>query len=79
MIISELISKLEEQKKLYGDCDVEVLSITSTSFNSTDPNLPKEKAIEQSIKERHKIKIILTKHDTEGVSARAYRSFGWLD
>ena len=79
MVISELIGKLEEQKKLYGDCDVEVLSTTSTSFNSTDPNLPKEEAIEQSIKERHKIKIILTKDDTEGVNARAYRSFGWLD
>ena len=79
MVISELIGKLEEQKKLYGECDVELISITSTSFNSSDPNIPKEKTIEQTLEEQHKVKIILTEDDSEGISIKAYRSFGWLD
>jgi|7_EtaG_2_1085326.scaffolds.fasta_scaffold02773_11 hypothetical protein len=73
MVISELIGKLEEQKKLHGDCDIELLSITSTSWNSSDPNLPEEKIIEQSSEEQHKIKIVLTEDDKEGVNIRAYR------
>ena len=79
MIISEFIGKLEDQKKLYGDCDIELISITSTSFNSSDPNFPKEKTIEQSLEERHKIKIVLTEDDTEGISIKAYRDAGWVD
>ena len=82
MIISELIGKLEEQKKLYGDCDVELISITSTSFNSSDPNIPKEageKTIEKCLEEQHKVRIILTEDDSEGINIKAYRSFGWLD
>jgi len=78
MVISELIGKLEEQKKLYGDCDIELTSITSTSFNSSDPNLPEEKIIEQSLEEQHKTKIILTKDDTEGINITAYRASGWF-
>jgi len=79
MVISELIGKLEEQKDTHGDCDVALISITSTSFNSSDPNLPGEKTIEQTLEEQHKIKIILTEDDSEGISIKAYRSFGWLD
>jgi len=78
MIISELIGKLEDQKKLYGDCDIELLSATSTSFNSSDPNLPGEKIIEQSLEEQHKIKIILTEDGTEGINIKAYRASGWF-
>ena len=54
MVISELIAKLEEQKDIHGDCDVELISITSTSFNSSDPNIPKEMPAQTS----EKIKII---------------------
>tara|TARA_R110001583_G_scaffold179437_1_gene336240 strand:+ start:654 stop:893 length:240 start_codon:yes stop_codon:yes gene_type:complete len=79
MIISELISKLEDQKKLYGDCDIELISITSTSFNSSDPDFPEEKTIEQSLEEQHKIKIVLTEDDTKGINIKAYRSAGWID
>ena len=78
MIISELIGKLEDQKKLYGDCDIELISITSTSFNSSDPNIPEEKIIEQSLEEQHKTKIVLTEDDTVGINIRAYRASGWF-
>ena len=78
MVISELIGKLEDQKKLYGDCNVELISITSTSFNSSDPNIPEEKIIEQSLEEQHKTKIVLTEDDTEGINIRAYRASGWF-
>ena len=78
MVISELIGKLEDQKKLYGDCDVELISITSTSFNSSDPNIPEEKIIEQSLEEQHKTKIVLTEDDSEGINIRAYRASGWF-
>tara|TARA_R110000824_G_scaffold397538_1_gene600514 strand:- start:54 stop:293 length:240 start_codon:yes stop_codon:yes gene_type:complete len=78
MIISELIGKLEDQQKLYGDCDVELISITSTSFTSGNPNFSKEKIVEQSLEEQNKIKIILTEDDTEGINIKAYRSTGWF-
>tara|TARA_R110002012_G_scaffold33661_1_gene98317 strand:+ start:306 stop:530 length:225 start_codon:yes stop_codon:yes gene_type:complete len=73
MVISELIAKLEEQKDKHGDCDVELISITSTSFNSSDPNIPTEKPIEQ----QDKIKIILKEDDTEGINITAYKSILW--
>ena len=54
MVISELIKKLEVQKDIHGDCDVELITINSTSFNSSDPGIPKEIPLEQT----DKIKII---------------------
>jgi hypothetical protein len=73
MVISELIKKLEEQKDMHGDCDVELISITSTSFNSSDPNIPKEVPAQPS----EKIKIILTEDDSEGINIKAYKSILW--
>jgi hypothetical protein len=74
MVISELIKKLEEQQDIHGDCDVELISITSTSWNSSDPNITTEKPIEQ----QDKIKIILKEDDTEGINITAYRSTTWV-
>jgi hypothetical protein len=74
MVISELITKLEKQKDIHGDCDVELISVTSTSFNSSDPNIPKEIPAQPS----EKIKIVLSEDDSEGINIKAYKSILWL-
>ncbi len=78
MIISELVKELESFKSTYGDCSVELISITSTSWNSTNPNTPAEKKIEEALKEQHQVKIILAEDDLKGINIKAYKSFGWM-